>query len=211
MTEPPLAPDPWPEPPQLPRPVIMHQRWLDAVFLHWRIPEAVAAPSARRRGPGPLRRIRLGGPHRVPAAGRRVWATARPSRISASFTEINVRLYSREPDGTRGVVFLSLDASRLAAVLAARAAGIPYVWSRTSVPAAWLARPRRPPVHRVFGAPVPGRCQERFRCFPGARRRSHRSVVRPPHRPVRSAHPVPRPHAVHSQYARPVAAVPRAG
>jgi uncharacterized protein YqjF (DUF2071 family) len=47
------------------------------------------------------------------------------------FTEINVRLYSREPDGTRGVVFLSLDANRLAAVLAARAAGIPYVWSRT--------------------------------------------------------------------------------
>ena len=49
-----------------------------------------------------------------------------------SFNEINVRLYSREPDGTRGVVFLSLDASRLAVVLAARAAGIPYVWSRAS-------------------------------------------------------------------------------
>ena len=43
-----------------------------------------------------------------------------------------MRLYSREPDGTRGVVFLSLDASRLAVVLAARAAGIPYVWSRAS-------------------------------------------------------------------------------
>ena len=41
-----------------------------------------------------------------------------------------MRLYSREPDGTRGVVFLSLDASRLAVVLAARAVGIPYVWSR---------------------------------------------------------------------------------
>jgi uncharacterized protein YqjF (DUF2071 family) len=45
------------------------------------------------------------------------------------FNEINVRLYSREADGTRGVVFLSLDANRLAAVLAARAARIPYVWS----------------------------------------------------------------------------------
>jgi uncharacterized protein YqjF (DUF2071 family) len=45
------------------------------------------------------------------------------------FSEINVRLYSREPDGTRGVVFLSLDANRLAAVLAARAARIPYIWS----------------------------------------------------------------------------------
>jgi uncharacterized protein len=41
-----------------------------------------------------------------------------------------VRLYSREPSGRRGVVFLSLDASRLAFVLAARGARIPYVWSR---------------------------------------------------------------------------------
>lgn len=48
------------------------------------------------------------------------------------FNEVNVRLYSREPDGTRGVVFLSLDANRLAVVLAARAAGIPYVWSRAN-------------------------------------------------------------------------------
>lgn len=41
-----------------------------------------------------------------------------------------MRLYSREPDGTRGVVFLSLDTNRLPVVLAARAAEIPYVWSR---------------------------------------------------------------------------------
>lgn len=47
------------------------------------------------------------------------------------FNEVNVRLYSREPGGSRGVVFLSLDADRLAVVLAARAAGIPYVWSGT--------------------------------------------------------------------------------
>ena len=47
-----------------------------------------------------------------------------------TFNEVNVRLYSREADGTRGVVFLSLDADRLPVVLAARAAEIPYVWSR---------------------------------------------------------------------------------
>lgn len=47
-----------------------------------------------------------------------------------SFNEVNVRLYSREPDGTRGVVFLSLDANRLPVVVATRTAGIPYVWSR---------------------------------------------------------------------------------
>ena len=110
----------------------MEQDWADAVFLHWRIPRPVAArfmprgvvPDSfdgsdwvgligfRMRGAG------LGRGPGVPYLG--------------SFTEVNVRLYSREPDGTRGVVFLSLDASRLAAVLAARAAGIPYVWSRAS-------------------------------------------------------------------------------
>ncbi|WP_285244504.1 DUF2071 domain-containing protein [Pseudarthrobacter sp. fls2-241-R2A-127] len=120
----------WPRPPELPGPVLSDQRWLDAVFLHWRIPESVAAAfmpegiqpdvfddsswvgligfrmeqAALGRGPG------------VPYLG--------------SFNEVNVRLYSREPDGTRGVVFLSLDANRLPVVLATRAAGIPYVWSR---------------------------------------------------------------------------------
>jgi uncharacterized protein len=49
---------------------------------------------------------------------------------AGTFTEVNVRLYSRDMAGRHGVVFLSLDADRLAFVLAARAAGVPYVWSR---------------------------------------------------------------------------------
>ncbi|CAI3793549.1 YqjF family protein [Pseudarthrobacter sp. MM222] len=126
-----MGPDPWPDAPKLPAPIIMDQRWTDAVFLHWRIPETVAAAfmppgvdpdlfdgsawvgliGFRMQGAG------LGRGPGVPYFG--------------SFNEINVRLYSREPNGTRGVVFLSLDASRLAVVLAARAAGIPYVWSRS--------------------------------------------------------------------------------
>jgi len=45
-----------------------------------------------------------------------------------------VRLYGVDEQGRRGVVFLSLEASRLAAVVAARAAfSIPYFWSRTSM------------------------------------------------------------------------------
>jgi uncharacterized protein YqjF (DUF2071 family) len=110
----------------------MRQEWTDAVFLHWRIPEAVAAAHLPA-GVVPdlfdgsawvgligfqLRRAGLGNGPPIPYFG--------------DFNEINVRLYSREPDGTRGVVFLSLDASRLAPVLAARVAGIPYVWSRAS-------------------------------------------------------------------------------
>ena len=136
--------DPWPEAPELPTPIIMDQHWTDAVFLHWRIPEPVASsfmppgvvPDSfdgsawvgligfRMQGAG------LGRGPGVPYFG--------------SFAEINVRLYSREPDGTRGVVFLSLDASRLAVVLAARAAGIPYVWSLTSFTGADALHPAGP-------------------------------------------------------------------
>jgi uncharacterized protein YqjF (DUF2071 family) len=42
-----------------------------------------------------------------------------------------VRTYARAPDGSRGVWFLSLEASRLPAVLGARAAyRLPYYWAR---------------------------------------------------------------------------------
>ncbi|KRE78276.1 YqjF family protein [Arthrobacter sp. Soil763] len=125
-----MSADPWPLPPELPRPVIMEQRWTDAVFLHWRIPRAVAAPFMPR-GVEP---DTFDGSAWVGLIGFRMQGAGlgRGPGIPyfGSFNEINVRLYSREPDGTRGVVFLSLDASRLAVVLAARAAGIPYVWSR---------------------------------------------------------------------------------
>ena len=108
----------------------MDQRWTDAVFLHWRIPDAVAAPFM----PPGVVPDNFDGSAWVGLIGFRMQGAGlgRGPGIPyfGSFNEINVRLYSREPDGTRGVVFLSLDASRLAVVLAARAAGIPYVWSR---------------------------------------------------------------------------------
>ena len=125
-----MPPDPWPEAPELPAPVIMDQRWTDAVFLHWRIPYAVAAPFM----PPGVAPDEFDGSAWVGLIGFRMQGAGlgRGPGIPyfGSFNEINVRLYSREPDGTRGVVFLSLDATRLAVVLAARAAGIPYVWSR---------------------------------------------------------------------------------
>jgi hypothetical protein len=127
-----MGPDPWPDAPKLPAPIIMDQRWTDAVFLHWRIPETVAAAFMP---PGVLPDL-FDGSAWVGLIGFRMQGAGlgRGPGVPyfGSFNEINVRLYSREPDGTRGVVFLSLDASRLAVVLAARAAGIPYVWSRTS-------------------------------------------------------------------------------
>jgi uncharacterized protein YqjF (DUF2071 family) len=134
----------------------MDQRWMDAVFLHWRIPEPVAA-AYMPRGVAPDNfdgsawvgligfRMRDAGPGRGPGVP-----------YFGSFIEVNVRLYSREPDGTRGVVFLTLDASRLAPVLAARAAGIPYVWSRTKFGGdGGLAGPGRPGAVRP-DAPLPG-------------------------------------------------------
>ncbi|MGX1162227.1 hypothetical protein FBY31_3717 [Arthrobacter sp. SLBN-100] len=120
----------WPDPPKLPLPAIMDQHWTDAIFLHWRVPENLAA---RFMPPGVqpdlfdssswvgligfhMKNAGIGRGPGIPYLG--------------SFSEVNVRVYSREPDGTRGVVFLSLDANRLPVVLAARAAEIPYVWSR---------------------------------------------------------------------------------
>lgn len=120
----------WPRPPALPRPVFSDQRWLDAVFLHWRIPEATAAAFM----PDGVQPDVFDGSSWVGLIGFRMEQAAlgRGPGIPylGSFNEVNVRLYSREPDGTRGVVFLSLDADRLPVVLATRAAGIPYVWSR---------------------------------------------------------------------------------
>jgi uncharacterized protein len=129
--DPSKGPDTWPAAPELPSPVIMDQGWFDAVFLHWRIPQAVAAAYM----PAGVVADEFDGSSWVGLIGFRMQGAGlgRGPAVPylGNFNEINVRLYSREPDGTRGVVFLSLDASRLAVVLAARAAGIPYVWSRT--------------------------------------------------------------------------------
>ena len=149
----------------------MDQRWTRAVFLHWRVPEREAA---RFMPPGVqpdlfdgsswvgligfrMERAGIGHGPGIPYLG--------------SFNEVNVRLYSRESDGTRGVVFLSLDADRLPVVLAARAAEIPYVWSRIRRSGSDA------PTHAPSGAAVVGYRVKRFRQGP----RSRFSVVPQPH------------------------------
>ncbi|TLM72813.1 DUF2071 domain-containing protein [Pseudarthrobacter sp. NamB4] len=120
----------WPRPPELPAPALFDQRWTDAIFLHWRIAESVAA----RFMPRGVQPDVFDGSSWVGLIGFRMKnaGIGRGPGIPylGSFNEVNVRLYSREPDATRGVVFLSLDADRLPVVLAARAAEVPYVWSR---------------------------------------------------------------------------------
>jgi uncharacterized protein YqjF (DUF2071 family) len=50
------------------------------------------------------------------------------------FPETNVRTYVRGPDGGSGIYFLSLEATRLPAVLAAQLIlGLPYRWSTGSI------------------------------------------------------------------------------
>lgn len=120
----------WPEAPILPRPRILRQRWLDLTFLHWALEPAAVAhffpPGTRPDtfegrayvGLVPFRMVDSGLPHGpgVPYVG--------------SFLETNIRLYSVDETGRRGVVFLSLDANRLAVVAAARTVfGLPYRWA----------------------------------------------------------------------------------
>jgi uncharacterized protein len=120
--------------PPLPGRAIASQRWSDLTFLHWRVdPERVAPllpPGVRPDVfdgatwvgliPFRLDRATLFGSPPVPYVG--------------NFVEVNVRLYGVDEAGRRGVIFLSLEASRLAAVVAARAVfGLPYRWARTSM------------------------------------------------------------------------------
>lgn len=115
---------------------VASQRWSDLTFLHWRVDSATVAPLLppgvvpdEHDGttwvgliPFLLDRATLFGGPPVPYVG--------------SFVEVNVRLYGVDASGRRGVVFRSLEASRLAAVLAARVVfGLPYFWSRTTMDA----------------------------------------------------------------------------
>lgn len=164
--------DPWPHPPELPRPVIMEQFWADAVFLHWRIP---ASAAARFLPPG-IVPDEIDGSSWVGLIGFRMIGAGlgkgMPAPYFGSFAEINVRLYSREQDGTRGVVFVTLDASRLAVVLAARAGGIPYVWSRCR----HLSAGERPGSYGYDVARYRGQASSRFAVEPDLARTADDTV-----------------------------------
>jgi len=117
----------------------MHQYWRDLTYVHW----AVAADRlAGFMPPGTRPDVHDGTswvglvPFRMvdAALGR-----GRPVPWFGTFLETNVRLYSVDDAGRRGVVFLSLDCDRLAVVLAARAVlGLPYRWTRLGHTAASL-------------------------------------------------------------------------
>jgi uncharacterized protein YqjF (DUF2071 family) len=110
------------------------QRWSDLAFLHWRVEADTVAPLL----PPGLRPDSFDGSSWVGlipfVLDRATVFGSAPIPYFGAFVEVNVRLYAVDERGRRGVVFVSLEASRLAAVLAARALfAIPYMWSRTSV------------------------------------------------------------------------------
>ena len=119
--------------PPLPGRAIIRQRWSDLVFLHWRVaPETVASLLPPGTRPD------------VDANGD-TWVGLIPFVLSHSqffpplpavpyvgtFVECNVRLYSIDDAGNRGVVFRSLEAQRAIPVITARLLfGLPYRWAR---------------------------------------------------------------------------------
>ena len=121
------------DPPTLTMPVLMRQRWLDLSSVHWAVdPDVVAPflPSGTR--PDVLRGKTYVGllPFRMVGAGV---STGPAMPWLGTFLETNVRLYSVDATGRRGVVFCSLDANRLAVVLGARTTfGLPYRWADMS-------------------------------------------------------------------------------
>jgi len=135
-----------PQPPAVPRP-IMYQHWRDLTFLHWRYPaevvQALLPPGLTAHtfdgtawvGLVPFRMDRV----RAPGVPALPWLSR--------FPETNVRTYVTAPDGTCGIWFWSLDATRLPAVLAARSTyRLPYAWSAMSVavePQSYRYRSRR--------------------------------------------------------------------
>lgn len=145
----------------------MRQDWRDLGFLHWAVDPATVAgfmpPGVRPDvhegrsyvGLVPFMMVGAGLP-RGPAVP---WA--------GTFLETNVRLYSVDATGRRGIVFLSLDTDRAVVVAGARAVfGLPYRWARMrhravdlpgpggSVEHRYTARLRHPGVRTVDSAIV---------------------------------------------------------
>ncbi len=115
-------------------PALMLQQWRLLTFLHWRYPADVVQALL----PDGLTVQTFDGTAwvgLVPFVMHGVRAPGVPALPWLSrFPETNVRTYVEGPDGRVGIWFFSLDAARLAPVLAGRTGyGLPYCWSSMRV------------------------------------------------------------------------------
>lgn len=120
--------------PPLPGRTSASQRWSDLAFVHWRVDPGMVAPLL----PAGVRPDEFDGSSWVGLIAfvldEATMFGSPPIPYFGRFVEVNVRLYGVDELGRRGVVFASLEASRLAAVVAARAAfSLPYFWSKTTM------------------------------------------------------------------------------
>ncbi|WP_329520654.1 YqjF family protein [Spirillospora sp. NBC_01491] len=113
---------------------LLTQSWLDLAFVHWAVdPADVAGLLPAGTVPDTLGGVTYVGlvAFRMHRVG---WFGLPGVPYLGTFPETNVRLYSVDGHGRRGVVFRSLDASRLIPVIMARVGfRLPYLWSRMSV------------------------------------------------------------------------------
>ena len=109
----------------------MFQNWESLTFVHWR---ANPVEFQRHLPPG----------LQLDTFDGEAWVSLTPFQLTglrppfvpavpyvSRFLEMNLRTYVRGPDGEPGVWFLSLEASRMAAVIGARLGyRLPYHWAR---------------------------------------------------------------------------------
>lgn len=111
-----------PEPPPAPWLAPLGVALTDVAFVHWRYDPELIRP--------------LLPPGLVPDTfDGATYVGLVPFRMRAygEFLEANVRVYTVDPRGRRGTLFLAMEADRLPWVLAARGVGLPYAWSRMSL------------------------------------------------------------------------------
>ncbi len=111
----------------------MNQDWRDLTFIHWAVEpgrlDAFMPPGVRPDTHDGLSYVGLV-PFRMVDAG---FGRSMSVPWAGTFLETNVRLYSVDHTGRRGIVFLSLDCDRSIVVAGARAVfGLPYRWARMS-------------------------------------------------------------------------------
>jgi uncharacterized protein YqjF (DUF2071 family) len=116
----------------LPWPVFTHQHWTDLTFVHWPVdPDAIA----HCYPPGTRPDLFADGSTYVGLVPFVMSGVAlgisRPTPYFGRFLETNVRLYSTDDEGRHGVLFRSLETTRLAVVPATRiGVGVPYTWAK---------------------------------------------------------------------------------